>query len=139
MSGIPCERCPSCDKMKYSASKNPDGLCDECRGNPASKPPAPTVGETPRTDFNEYEVTSRLNRWDGDDEIITRKVVDSDFARQLERDLTAAQLQIDRLKAGKIDMFALAKELGPKISLNFNEWALIARAVEAQLNKEPRK
>lgn len=35
----------------------------------------------------------------------------------------------------KIDAFALAKKLGPKISLNFNEWKLIARAVEAQLKE----
>lgn len=38
----------------------------------------------------------------------------------------------------KIDAFALAKKLGSKISLNFNEWKMIAKAVEAQL-KEPRK
>lgn len=36
----------------------------------------------------------------------------------------------------KVDEYALGKKLCAKISLNLNEWSLIARAVEAQLNKE---
>lgn len=85
MSGIPCERCPSCDKMKYSASKNPDGLCDECRGNPASKPTA----TTPRTDAAHAKAGMDYAQ-DAYDEAWH-------FARQLERDLATLTRQRDGL------------------------------------------
>lgn len=35
--------CPGCDLHKHSATKNPDGLCDACRGRGITKAEKPTT------------------------------------------------------------------------------------------------
>lgn len=66
-----------------------------------------TCKDTPRTNDNVYTTYSEGNQGLGEE--YAEYVVDADFARELERELATAQLEIDSLKEYKFKYEGLCK------------------------------